>query len=61
MGVSRVTGRMAVARQLSGRPDPEQAKLLVKWCTAAFGYHTSDTQQHNHWNHPRTIMIGLRN
>ena len=41
MGVSRVTGRMAAARQLSGSPDPEQARLFVKWCTAAFCYCSS--------------------
>ena len=36
MGVSSVTGRMAAARQSSASPDPAHARLLVRWCTAAW-------------------------
>ena len=36
MGVSRVTGSKATARQFSGSPEPGAARLEVNWCTAAW-------------------------
>ena len=36
MGVSRVTGSKATAREFSGSPEPGAARLEVNWCTAAW-------------------------